>query len=405
MKLSRAAWITVALLWVVATLNYLDRQVIFSLLPPIRAEFGATDFQLGLLGSVFLWIYAACSPLSGYLADRYNRVYVVLFSLLVWSAVTWLTGHSASFSQLLTARGLMGISEAAYLPAALALIADYHSPKTRSLATGIHQSGLYAGIALGGVAGGFIGEHYGWRAAFYVLGFIGIAYAAFLFFTLKNPPVSHREKPLSDSFATAVGELLRNRRFLFLLTANTMGAMAYFMIYAWMPLFLYERFQMSLTNAGFTATFYLQSASAVGILVGGALADRWSRRSARGRVLTQWIGFTAAAPALFLIAVTFSIPVLIAAMIAFGLGRGFFDCNLMPVVCQITRPQVRATAYGILNLFSTTVGGIMTAVAGALKATLGLAAALQVSAVLLLAAALVLLLLKPPSESSTRQPA
>ncbi|MBI4889175.1 MAG: MFS transporter, partial [Acidobacteria bacterium] len=285
------------------------------------------------------------------------------------------------------------------------LIADYHSPKTRSLATGIHQSGLYAGIALGGVAGGYIGEHYGWRAAFYVLGFVGIAYGVFLFFTLKNPPVSQREKPLSDSFSTAIGELLGNRLFLFLLGANTLGAMAYFMIYAWMPLFLYERYQMSLTNAGFTATFYLQSASAVGILVGGALADRWSRRSARGRVLTQWIGFTAAAPALFLIAVTFSIPVLIAAMIAFGLGRGFFDCNLMPVVCQITRPQVRATAYGILNLFSTTVGGVMTAAAGALKATLGLSAALQVSALLLLAAALVLLLLKPPTESSIRQAA
>lgn len=398
MKPTRAAWLAVGLLWVVAMLNYLDRQVIFSLFPPIRGEFGVTDAQLGLLGTAFLWVYAAFSPLSGYLADRYDRVRVVLVSLAVWSAVTWLTGHASSFHQLLVARGLMGISEAAYLPAALALIADYHSPKTRSLATGLHQSGLYAGIALGGVVGGYMGEHYGWRSAFNVLGVAGLAYGAFLLFALKRPPEGSREKKLDVSFSTALGELARSRGFLPLLTANTMGAMAYFIIYAWMPLFLYERYQMSLTNAGFSATFYLQAASAVGILVGGALADRWSRRSPRGRVLTQWIGFSAAGPALFLIASTFSIPLMIAAMIVFGLGRGFFDCNLMPVVCQVTKPQTRATAYGILNLFSTTVGGAMTYAAGAMKATLGLAAALQISAVLLLGAAFVLLLVKPAAE-------
>jgi len=400
-KPQRAAWLAVGLLWVVAMLNYLDRQVIFSLLPPIKAEFGASDLQLGLLGAAFLWVYAAFSPLSGYLADRYDRVKVVLVSLFVWSAVTWLTGHARSFPELLAARGLMGISEAAYLPAALALIADYHKPATRSLATGLHQSGLYAGIALGGVVGGWMGEHYGWRAAFNVLGLIGIVYAAILLRGLKAPQSSERGAKLEAGFFDALKELLRTRGFLPLLTANTMGAMAYFMIYAWMPLFLYERYHMSLTTAGFTATFYMQSASAVGILAGGALADRWSRRNQRGRVLTQWIGFCAAAPALFLIATTHSIPLMVAAMIVFGLGRGFFDCNLMPVLCQVARPQVRATGYGMLNMFSTTVGGAMTAVAGALKATLGLAAALQISAVLLLAAAFLLLRVSVPSESST----
>jgi len=401
----RAAWLAVGLLWVVAMLNYLDRQVIFSLLPPIKAEFSASDFQLGLLSMAFLWVYAAFSPLSGYLADRYDRVKVVLVSLSVWSAVTWLTGHSRNFTELLTARGLMGISEAAYLPAALALIADYHSPRTRSLATGLHQSGLYAGIALGGVVGGWIGEHYGWRAAFNVLGLIGIGYGVVLLGALRPPPSRERAPKLETSFIQAMQELLRTRGFLPLLSANTLGSMAYFMIYTWMPLFLYERYQMSLTNAGFTATFYMQTASAVGILAGGALADRWCRNNQRGRVLTQWIGFTAAAPALFLIATTRSIPLLIAAMAVFGLGRGFFDCNLMPVLCQLARPQVRATGYGMLNMFSTTVGGLMTAVAGALKATLGLAAALQISAVLLLAAAFVLLRVSVPSGSSSPQEA
>jgi len=401
------AWLVVGLLWVVAMLNYLDRQVIFSLFPPIRADLHATDWQLGLLGAAFLWVYGALSPFSGYLADKYDRVKVILVSLFVWSAVTWLTGHSRGFNELLFARGLMGISEAAYLPAALALIADYHKPATRSLATGIHQSGLYAGIALGGVFGGWMGEHYGWRAAFASLGLVGVAYAVVLLFLLRAPASSEREEPLKTSFGPSLLELLRTSGFRWVLAANTMGAMAYFIIYAWMPLFLFERFQMSLTDAGFTATFYIQIASVAGILAGGWLADRWSRKNERGRVLTQWIGFSMAAPALFGIAIADSRLVLVAGMLVFGLGRGFFDCNLMPVVCQVTRPQLRATGYGVLNFASTIVGGIMTAAAGGLKATLGLSAALQISAVLLFCAALLLLRVRPVavSGSLSRQPA
>jgi MFS family permease len=402
MSRARAAWVTVALLWVVALLNYLDRQVVFSVLPPIQKEFGVSDLQLGLLGAAFLWVYAACSPLSGYLADRYDRVKVVLASLLVWSAVTWLTGHAQSYSQLLGARGLMGISEAAYMPAALALIAVYHGPATRSLATGLHQSGLYAGIALGGLVGGYLGEHYGWRSAFNVLGAAGIGYGILLLFLLRAPQAGLQEEKLRSSFGAALRELIAARGFPRLVAANTLGSMAYFMIYGWMPLFLYERYKMSLTQAGFTATFYLQSASAVGIVLGGLLADRWSRRSARGRVLTQSIGFAAAAPALFLIATAGSVPLLVGSMIVFGLGRGFFDCNLMPVVCQLARPQVRATAYGVLNMLSTLVGGLMTAVAGALKSSLGLGGALQVSAGLLLLAAVALATVHPASEVATR---
>ncbi|MBI5282692.1 MAG: MFS transporter [Candidatus Solibacter usitatus] len=399
MKPSRYAWAVVALLWVVATLNYLDRQVIFSLFPPLKAEFGVSDLQLGLLGTAFLWVYGLLSPFSGYLADRYDRVKVVIFSLFVWSAVTWLTGQAHDFNQLLTARGLMGISEAAYLPAALALIADYHSPATRSRATGIHQSGLYAGIALGGVVGGWVGEHYGWRAVFGLLGFIGIAYGAVLLFALKPPPARESAPKLQGSFVSALSELLSTRGFLPIFTANLMGAMAYFMIYGWLPLFLYEKFGMSLTGAGFSATFYIQIASAAGILAGGWLADRWTRSNPRGRVLTQWIGFTAAAPALFLVATTPSMALLIAGMLIFGLGRGFFDCNLMPVLCQVARPQLRATGYGVLNLGSTLVGGAMTAAAGALKATLGLGTCLQISAVLLFCAALMLLRIPAPRPS------
>ena len=186
-------WALVGLLWVVALLNYLDRQVVFSLFPPIQAEFQIGDVQLGLLSAAFLWVYGLFSPAAGWLADRFSRRSVILASLGVWSLVTWATGHARSYGELLTTCALMGISEACYLPAALALIADHHDKRTRSRATGLHQSGLYAGIVLGGAGGGWMGQRYGWRTAFLALGVSGVVYAAVLAGWLKNAPGKVRE--------------------------------------------------------------------------------------------------------------------------------------------------------------------------------------------------------------------
>ena len=192
MKASRYAWFVVAVLWAVWLLNYLDRQVIFSLFPLLRTELVLSDVQLGLLGSAFLWVYAFASPFAGYLGDRYNRKYIVGFSLTVWSAVTCLTAYARNFTELLIVRGLMGISEACYLPAGLALIADYHGPATRSRATGLHYTGGYIGMVMGGLVGGWFGQRYGWRPVFVVLGVIGLAYTVFVFLGLRTP---HSAKP------------------------------------------------------------------------------------------------------------------------------------------------------------------------------------------------------------------
>ena len=179
-------WLLVALLWVVALLNYLDRQVIFSLFPLLQKDLGATDIQLGLTSTVFLWVYGFLSPFAGYLADRFGRARIIIVSLLVWSVVTWLTGMARNMTELLIARALMGISEACYLPAALALIVESHSERTRSLAAGVHQSGLYTGMILGGAWGGWMGDHYGWRPVFTLLGLMGIGYFVLLWFVLRN---------------------------------------------------------------------------------------------------------------------------------------------------------------------------------------------------------------------------
>lgn len=395
MTIARYKWLVVALLWVVALLNYLDRQVIFSVFPLLQSDLKISSLQLGLLGTVFLWVYGLLSPLGGYAADRIGRRAVILASLGVWSAVTWLTGHSRTYGELLAARALMGISEACYLPAALAFIADYHDGRTRSRATGLHQSGLYAGIALGGLGGGWMGEHYGWRAAFIVLGVFGLIYAAVLAGALKER-VHKKPQPSNSGLLAALSRLLRSREFLLVTGVNSLTSIAYWCVYTWLALYLYDRFNMSLTLAGFSSTFYIQAASFAGILVGGWVADRWARFDARGRALTQTIGLAAAAPFLFLVGSTASEVILVPCLLLFGLGRGFFDCNLMPVVCQIVSPDLRATAYGVLNLTSCIAGGAMAAAGALLKDTIGLGGAIQLSAALLGAAALWLFTLRVP---------
>jgi MFS transporter, Spinster family, sphingosine-1-phosphate transporter len=394
------AWKVVGLLWVVAVLNYLDRQVIFTLFPLLQHELALSYTQLGLLGTGFLWIYALLSPFCGYLADRYSRSRIVILSLLVWSVVTYATSYAQSFPQLLATRALMGISEACYVPAALAMIADYHDGTTRSLATGIHQSGLYIGITLGGVAGGWIGQQHGWRSVFTYMGAAGILYSAVLTGLLRQSVPNSKEAADRPEFLPALLDLSRMRAFRLFILAGSLGAAAYWAIYAWLPTFLYERFRMSVVDAGFSATVYIQVASVAGILIGGVVADRWSSFNDRGRLLTAAIGFALAAPAMFLVGTADSKVTLICGLVLFGIGRGFIDCNIMPILCQIAKPQLWATGYGVINLANCISGGLMSLVAGMAKDQFGLDFAFRVSAVLLAAPVFLLVSIKLAAKSS-----
>jgi MFS family permease len=410
-SIPRYAWIVVGLLWVVAMLNYLDRLLIASMHDPIKASISMTEAQFGLLTSVFLWVYGFLSPFGGYVADKWSRKWVIVFSVLVWSVVTFWTGTVSSFTEMLIARAIMGISEACYIPAALALITDYHKGKTRSLATGLHISGLYAGMALGGV-GGFIAQYWGWRYGFHVFGAFGIFYALVLMYTLKDAPAdpietsainsaekqadSHQEVTLLES----IKNLFSLRSFWILIFYNCILGMSFWLINAWLPTFLKEHFNLKLGEAGISATGYIQVASFVGVLVGGILADRWARTNKRGRILIPVIGFTFGGPFLFLMASTNVFLFAIAGMVIFGLSRGFHDSNLMPILCQVVDKRFRATGYGFLNFLSTIVGGIMIYIGGVLKdANISLSLVFQISAVGILIASWALLMVKPKSDS------
>ncbi|MFM8718979.1 MAG: MFS transporter, partial [Chthoniobacterales bacterium] len=224
----RYAWLIVALLFPVALLNYLDRQMIAAMKVSVMGSVsGITlESQWGYMLGQFKWVYAFFSPIGGYVADRFSRRWTICGSLLAWSVVTWLTGRVETYEGLLWTRTAMGLSEAFYIPAALALISDYHRGPTRSRATGIHQMGIYCGVILGGFAG-YVADapSLGWRWAFDFTGLAGILYAIPLFFLLRDPrrPGSEAEK---TSGASRIGELLTNKSFILLVLYFTLPALA-----------------------------------------------------------------------------------------------------------------------------------------------------------------------------------
>lgn len=388
-------WIIVGLLWIVAFLNYFDRILITSMRDPIVSEFSLTDAKFGLLTSVFLWSYGILSPFGGFFADKYSRKKMIVFSAFVWSVVTMWTGFATSFREMLIARTFMGISEACYVPAALALITDYHRDRTRSLATGLHISGLYAGLAFGGI-GGYFAEWWGWRYGFQFFGIFGILYSIVLVFLLKDRKVQSTEVNSGDagaekneiSFIDSAKRLLGERSFIIIMIFFCVYGMVNWLIYGWLPTFLKDHFHLNLGAAGMSATGYVQIGSFAGVLIGGILADRWSKFNNRGRLYVIIIGFTIGAPFLFLMSSAHLFAFAILGMIFYGIARGFNDSNLMPVLCQVVDCRYTASSYGFLNFLSTIIGGGMVYVAGALKdANVDLSIAYQVMAVVMLLAA------------------
>jgi MFS family permease len=362
-SVARYAWVVVALLLPVALLNYLDRQMLASMKFSVMRDIPdiGREANWGAILALFKWVYAFLSPVGGYLADRYSRRHVIAGSLFVWSLVTWTTGHVTSYEQLLLTRALMGISEAFYIPAALALIADFHTGPTRSRAVGLHQMGIYLGVMIGGF-GGYAADNpdLGWRWAFSLCGLIGILYAVPLFLMLRNPARPAEAPGARPSPGGALRELLGTGSFVLLVLYFTLPALAGWIVRDWMPAILKAEFNIGQGLAGVSATLYWQIAAVVGAVTGGWLADRWMLKSVRGRIYVSAIGMSLIVPAMFGVGYapeTGLLWVAVAFLVLFGIGWGFFDSNNMPILCQVARPEVRATGYGIMNLVSISCGG------------------------------------------------
>lgn len=393
---SLRAWLIVALLAVVAGLNYIDRVMLTTMRPSLVAAIPMTDAQFGLLTSVFLWVYAFMSPVGGFLADRVSRTRVIVGSLFLWSAVTWLTAHSTTFHELLATRVLMGLSEACYLPAALALIADYHRGPTRSLATGLHMIGISVGQGLGGL-GGVLAERHDWTYSFSLFGGIGLGYSLVLVLALRDAPVAAGAAVAPRvKFGEAVTSLFAARSYRLALVFWGLVATSGWAVLGWLPTLLGERFHLSQGTAGLSATGYLQPATWLGLLVGGFWSDYASRRHPRGRIYVTILGLCLAAPSILLGANTGIFWAAIAGFMLWSFGVAFVNANMMPILCLIADARYRATGYGILNLFSCFIGGITIYLGGALRdAQIPVTVIFNASVLILLLCAGVLYLIRP----------
>ncbi len=401
--LAPRAWLVVALLCVVACLNYLDRNMLTTMRPSIVAALPMSDAQFGLLTSIFLWVYGLLSPFAGYLADRFSRSRVVIASLVVWSVVTWLTAHAQTYGQLLAARALMGVSEAAYLPAALALVADYHRGTTRSLATGVHMTGITIGAGLGGLGGWFADRHE-WSYPFSLFGAIGIGYAVVLVLLLRDAPrdrVGSVKPSEADRvhFCEALRSLFSRRSYWLALAFFGLLGIAGWGLVGWLPTYFQERFHLSQGAGGLSATGWLSIAGFVGLIGGGALADYWSRRNPRGRILVPAVGLCFAAGGTVLLATAPTLGFAIAGLMLYGLTRNFADANMMPILCLVSDPRYRATGYGLLNLVGCVIGGIYIYIGGALRdAHIGLSVVFGAMTGIILLCAFLLSRIQPASD-------
>ena len=361
-------WVVVGLLWVVAMLNYMDRQMLATMRPSMQIDItelqSATNF--GRLMAIFLWIYGFMSPVSGLVADRLNRKWLIVGSLFVWSGVTYAMGYATTFDQLYGLRAVMGVSEALYIPAGLALIADFHSSKTRSLAIGIHMTGLYMGQALGGF-GATLADAYTWHTAFHWFGMAGIGYAVVLALFLREANRDLDTGP-SDSLVSSpkpsvfkgVGLLLGNISFWIILFYYAIPSLPGWATKNWLPTLFATNLNIDMAQAGPLSTISIAASSFVGVIVGGILSDRWVQTNVRGRIYTSAIGLSLTIPSLLLIGFGGSLLSVVGAAGCFGLGYGMFDANNMPILCQFVSARSRATAYGIMNMTGVFAGAFVT---------------------------------------------
>lgn len=402
------AWLVVGLLFFVGALNYLDRIMITTMRESITQSIPMTDAQFGLLTSVFLWVYGLLSPFVGYLADRFSRSRMIILSIFVWSGVTWLTAYATTYEELLITRALMGISEACYIPAALALITDYHKGSTRSTAVGIHMTGMMLGSSLG-FLGGWIAEKNQWHDAFIIFGIIGIVFSFVLFFLLRdsNSDIgSLKEKNDMEglSFVSGMKDLFSKKSFILLLIFWSFIGLVGWMIIGWLPTYYKEHFNLSQTNSGLYATGYFYPLGIAGVLVGGYLADRWSNKSDTSRIMVPILGLCIAAPGVFVASSTSIYYIAIAGFMIYGFTRYFSDTNLMPILCMVADKRYIATGYGTLNLFSCIVGGVGIYLSGLLRdADIDMALQFKIAAFTMLICAGLLYLVKRDVEKSSKE--
>lgn len=371
----RPEWTLLAFLWVCYVLNHADRQVVYTLFPALQHEFGYSDTMLGLTGALFLWVYGFCSPAAGILGDRYSKTKLIVGSLVVWSTLTLLSGLSPNGSFLLVCRALLGVSESLFMPAAYALMANAHGPATRSKAIALFGTSQLFGVAIGGSGSGFIAERLHWRASFGLLGLAGILFALPLARYLRSLPdhfhngaADARKEPATIASFVHLFRIPSLRIVTTFVASATFGL---FLVYTWLPTFLYDKFSLGLARAGFEASFYPQVGTLGGLLVGSVLADRYYSRVSAARFWVLFVAFIGAGPCIYLIGASHSLDTTRLAGMAFGFFSGFVNGNQAASAFDVVPPSLRASTIGVLNLVGAAIAGFAPFLGGMARNTIG----------------------------------
>ena len=405
-------WVVVGLLWVVALLNYMDRQMLSTMKEAMSHSIPELEKAetFGNLMAAFMWIYGLMSPFAGAIADRMNRKWLIVASLFVWSSVTLLMGFTHDFSTLYILRMVMGLSEAMYIPAALALITDFHTGKSRSLAIGVHMTGLYVGQALGGF-GAMLSHHLSWENTFIYFGLFGALYALVLATFLHEIDAqlerikngAKRNESQSNGLNNVVqsfGKILSSVPFWGMLIFFTATSLPGWATKNWLPTLFEQNLHLNMQVAGPISTATIALSSFIGVFVGGAISDRWVRTNVKGRVYTSAMGLGMMAPALAFLGFGSSYWSVIGGGFLFGFGLGFFDTNNMPILCQFFSSRYRSTAYGVMNMSGVIAGGYITKMLGKSTDAGNLGRDFGVMAVVILVVVFIqILILKPKTDN------
>ena len=365
-------WVLIAFLWGCYSLNHADRQVVYTIFPALQKDFGFSDTVVGLTGALFLWVYALCSPFAGIIGDRISKAKLVTASLAIWSLFTVLSGFSPNGAFLLTCRGLLGVSESMFMPAAYALMAAAHGPTTRSRAIGIFGTSQLIGVATGGSLSGFIAERLHWRASFWILGALGLSFSWPLWRFLSRMPesFSRNSNPGYARVSTFFG-LLRIPSFSSVTLFVSVATFGLFLVYTWLPTFLYDKFSLGLARAGFEASVYPQIGTALGLLVGSALADWFFNRTRASRFWVVVCALLGGMPCLILLGTSATLAATRLAAIGFGFFAGFIAANQAAAAFDVVPSSLRSSAVGMLNLAGGAVSGFAPFLGGVARRTFG----------------------------------